>query len=219
MIPIRNNTATETFPFVTILIILANVSVFVYQLSLEPAEGHALIMQAGVIPYEITHGVDMPPRLGLPVQLTLLSSMFLHGGFLHIIGNMLYFWIFGSNIEDRVGHLRFVVFYLLCGVTASLVQVQGTPESTVPMIGASGAISGVLGAYLILFPRARVLTLVTFIFFFRLLEIPAVIFLGMWIILQFINVSHCGQTGVAWLAHIGGFFTGLILLPLFKKAS
>jgi membrane associated rhomboid family serine protease len=219
MIPIKNNTATETFPFVTILIILANVSVFVYQIFVGPAEGHVLIMRAGVIPYEITRGVDTPPPLGLPVQLTLLSSMFLHGGFLHIIGNMLYLWIFGSNVEDRIGHLRFAAFYLLCGIVASLVQVLGTPASTVPMVGASGAISGILGAYLILFPKARVLTLVTFFFFFRLVEIPAVIFLGMWIVLQFINVSHCGQTGVAWLAHIGGFFTGLILLLLFKKTS
>ncbi len=217
MIPLKDNIPTETFPFIVILIILANVCVFVYQLSLEPIEEHALIMRGGAIPYEISHRVDKPPQLGYPVQLTLLSSMFLHGGFLHIIGNMLYLWIFGKNIENRLGHLRLILFYLICGVVATFIHIQGDPESTIPLIGASGAISGVLGAYLVLSPKARVLTAITLGFFIKLIEVPAVIFLGFWIILQFINASVPNQTGVAWLAHIGGFFTGMILVPLFQK--
>ncbi len=219
MIPLRDNKPTETFPFVTILIILANIAAFVYQLSLEPEIREELIMRAGAIPREISNGVDSPPLLGYPVQLTLISSMFLHGGFLHIMGNMLYLWIFGNNIEDRVGHLRFIFFYLICGIAAALIHIQGDPQSTVPMIGASGAISGILGAYLILFPKARVLTLVTLGFFIRFVELPAIIFLGFWILLQFINVSSSSQAGVAWLAHIGGFFAGLLLVPLFKKRT
>lgn len=219
MIPIKNNTPTETFPFVTIFIILANVAAFIYQLSLEPPLRLVLIMRAGVIPYEISHRVDTPPLLGYPVHLTLISSMFLHGGFLHIIGNMLYMWIFGNNIEDRIGHIRFIFFYLICGVVATLIHIQSDPESTIPLIGASGAISGVLGAYIILFPKARILTLLTLGFFIRLVQLPAVVFLGLWIILQFINAYYSSQPGVAWIAHIGGFFTGLILVPLFKKTQ
>ncbi len=217
MIPLKDNIPTETFPFVTILIILINIAVFMYQLSLEPEAREELIMQAGAIPYEISHGVDKPPLLGHPVQLTLLSSMFLHGGLLHIIGNMLYLWIFGRNVEDRVGHLRFIFFYLICGVVASIVHIGSSPESIIPLVGASGAISGVLGAYLILSPKAKILTLITFGFFIRLVEIPALIILSLWIILQFINAYSLHQTNVAWLAHIGGFFAGLFLIPLFRK--
>lgn len=218
MIPLRDNVPTKTFPFITILIIVMNIAVFIYQLSLgSEARRDELIKRAGATPYEISHGVDEPPLLGYPVQLTLLSSMFLHGGLFHIIGNMLYLWIFGKNIEDRVGHLRFIFFYLVCGVVASIIHIATSPESRIPMVGASGAISGVLGAYLILFPRAKILTLVTFFIFIRFIEIPAFIVLGFWIIVQFINATSLHQTNVAWFAHIGGFFTGLFLIPLFRK--
>ena len=217
MIPLRDNVPTKTFPFITILIIVINIAVFVYQLSLGSEAREELIMRAGAIPYEISHGVDKPPLLGCPVQLTLLSSMFLHGGLFHIIGNMLYLWIFGKNIEDRVGHLRFIFFYLVCGVVASIIHIATSPESRIPMVGASGAISGVLGAYLILFPRARILTLVIFLIFIRFIEIPAFIILSFWIIVQFINATSLHQTNVAWFAHIGGFFAGLFLIPLFRK--
>ena len=217
MIPLRGSVPTEKFPFVTILIIVINVAVFMYQLALEPKAQEELIMRAGATPYEISHGVDKPPAFGYPVQLTLLSSMFLHGGLFHIIGNMLYLWVFGSNIEDRVGHLRFIFFYLICGVVAGIAHIASGPESTIPMVGASGAISGVLGAYLILFPRARILTLITLGFFIRLVEMPALIVLGFWIIVQLVNATFLRQTDVAWLAHIGGFFAGLLLIPLFRK--
>ena len=217
MIPLKDNIPKETFPLVTILIILINIAVFMYQLSLEPEARQELIMRAGATPHEISHGEDRPPLLGYPVQLTLLSSIFLHGGLLHILGNMLYLWIFGRNVEDRVGHLGFVFFYLICGVIASIVHIGIRPESTIPMVGASGAISGVLGAYLILSPGARILTLITFGFFIRLVEIPAIIILSLWIILQLINATSLHQTNVAWFAHIGGFFAGLLLIPLFRK--
>ncbi len=217
MIPLRGSVPTEKFPFVTILIIVINVAVFMYQLSLGQKANEELVMRAGATPYEISHGVDTPPAFGHPVRLTLLTSMFLHGGLFHIIGNMLYLWVFGNNIEDRVGHLRFIFFYLICGVAAGIVYIASGPESRIPMVGASGAISGVLGAYLILFPRARILTLITLGFFIRLVEMPALIVLGFWIIVQLVNATFLHQTDVAWLAHIGGFFTGLLLIPLFRK--
>jgi membrane associated rhomboid family serine protease len=145
---------------------------------------------------------------------TVFSSMFLHGGFFHVAGNMLYLWIFGKNVEDTLGHTRFSLFYLLSGVAAAATQVLAAPASEVPMIGASGAVSGILGAYLILFPQARVLTLVIFGFFWRLLSIPAVVVLGFWIVLQILNgLGSFGEAGgVAWFAHIGGFFAGMLLL-------
>ena len=217
MIPLRDSVPAETFPFFTVLIIFINVAVFAYQLYLGPELQEEFIMRAGAIPHEIVQGIDEPPLLGYPVRLTLISSMFIHGGFLHIIGNMLYLWIFGNNIEDRVGHMRFVLFYLVCGLIAGVSHIATDPGSMVPMVGASGAISGILGAYLLLFPRARILTLLIFGFFIRLVEIPAVIVLSLWIILQLVNAHFSSGAGVAWFAHIGGFFAGLILIPLFRK--
>jgi len=218
MIPLRDSVPAEVFPFVTILIIVMNLAVFAYQFSLEPEAREEFIMRAGAVPYEISHGEDKPPLFfGYPIQMTLVSSMFLHGGFLHILGNMLYLWIFGDNIESKVGHLRFLFFYLICGAIASIVHILTGPESTVPMVGASGAISGVLGAYLLLFPRARILTLLTLGFFIRLVEMPAVVVLSLWIILQMVNAYFFHQSNVAWFAHIGGFFAGIILIPLFRK--
>jgi len=145
--------------------------------------------------------------------------MFLHGGWVHLIGNMLYLYIFGDNIEDRLGHLGYLVFYLLSGIGAAMTQIFFDPASTVPLIGASGAIAGVLGAYFLLYPRARVLTLIPLVVFFPLVELPAFIFLGFWIVLQFLQAALSTSTdaagGVAWWAHAGGFVVGAILLPLF----
>ena len=153
MIPLRDINPTRTFPLITILIIVANALVFLYELTLSPSQLTRFIAEYGTVPYQITHGVALDPAFTLPVYLTLFTAMFLHGGWLHIIGNMLYFWIFGNNIEDRFGHLRFLLIYLFWGVAAGLVQVFVDPNSRVPALGASGAIAGVLGAYLVIFPH------------------------------------------------------------------
>lgn len=218
MIPLRDYRPSGSFPIVTVSLIAINVIVFVYQLLLEskPAPfsnisyGDLFIYRWGAVPREIMHGVDW---------LTLLTSMFLHGGFLHIAGNMLYLWIFGDNVEDAMGHLRFLLFYLLSGLAAALAQVMTNPDSAIPMVGASGAIAGVLGAYLLLYPYGRVLTLMILFYFIRIVEVPAIVLLGLWFLLQLANAS-LGQLaggGVAWFAHIGGFLAGALLLFLFKK--
>ena len=171
------------------------------------------------LPAALLGGETLPPALYLvPPTATLFTSMFLHGGFMHLAGNMLYLWIFGNNVEDSMGHVRFVIFYLLCGVAAALAQAWPNPDSTIPMIGASGAISGVLGAYLLLFPRARVLVLIPLGAFSRIVYVPAMFVLGFWFVLQLINtaLSEGGQGGVAFGAHIGGFVAGMVLIPLFK---
>jgi membrane associated rhomboid family serine protease len=150
--------------------------------------------------------------------LSVLTAMFLHGGWLHLIGNMLYLWIFGDNVEDRMGRVRFFVFYILCGVAASVGQALASPHSNVPTIGASGAIAGVLGAYFALFPRARVLTLIPIGIFIRVMELPAFFFLGFWFLLQFLYGSMMrGEGGVAWWAHVGGFVAGFVFVQIFKK--
>jgi rhomboid family protein len=218
LIPLKDDNPTRLVPFVTVGLILANCIVFVYELLLPPDASKALILTLGITPAEITRAVLYEPgRLG-HVAATLLTAMFLHGSILHVAMNMLYLWIFGNNIEDVMGHGRFVVFYLVCGLLASLTQVAASPHSKVPMIGASGAISGVLGAYLILFPAARVLTLLFFVIFFRVVSIPAIIVLGFWFLLQLLNASHAGEAGgVAVLAHIGGFVSGVVLIAGFRR--
>jgi len=167
----------------------------------------------GVIPYEITHFQTLAEGIRLSPPLTLLAAMFLHGSLFHLLGNMLFLWIFGNNVEDFLGPFRFVPFYLLSGLGASFFQVLFSPNSRVPMIGASGAIAGVLGAYLLLYPAARVRTLVFLFFFIRVIAIPAAYVLGLWFVLQILNVGMGG--GVAWFAHIGGFLFGLALIKLF----
>jgi len=160
-----------------------------------------------------------PEFMQVPAVLTVVTSMFLHGGWMHLIGNMLYLWIFGNNVEDAMGHGRFVVFYLLCGVAAVLAQALPAPDSTIPMIGASGAISGVLGAYLLLYPHARVLVLIPLGTFSRMVYLPAMVVLGFWFLLQFLSIllADPNQPGVAFGAHAGGFVAGMLLIPLFKR--
>jgi membrane associated rhomboid family serine protease len=219
MIPLRDDNPTTITPFVTYAFIAACVLAFLWQMSLGEKGFEAAVLALGVTPATLLGDARLPPELYLvPPVATIFSSMFLHGGFMHLAGNMLYLWIFGNNIEDSMGHVRFVIFYLLCGVAAALAQAWPNPDSTIPMIGASGAISGVLGAYLLLFPRARVLVLIPLGAFSRIVYVPAMFVLGFWFVLQLINTAlvEGGQGGVAWGAHIGGFVTGMMLIPLFK---
>jgi membrane associated rhomboid family serine protease len=208
-LPLRDENPTRGFPVITILVVGANIAVFLYQaFSVRGLEYYVQMM--GVINYEITHFRTLAhlPRIYPP--LTLFTSMFLHGGLFHLFGNMLFLWIFGNNVEEYLGSLRFLFFYLFCGLAAGLTQIAFSPNSRVPMIGASGAVAGVLGAYFILYPRARVLTLVFLLFFIRIVPIPAAYVLGFWFILQLLNVGLGG--GVAWFAHIGGFISGILLI-------
>jgi membrane associated rhomboid family serine protease len=215
MIPLKDDNPTASFPWVTIGLITINCLVFLYQFSLGVYGMQKFILKAGAIPYEITHIKDIYPVASVPIPLTLFSAMFMHGGFTHIIGNMLYLWIFGDNVEDAMGHIRFIFFYLLCGILASMLHILTDVNSTIPMVGASGAIAGILGAYFILYPRTRVLTLIFFFFFIRIIRIPAVIILGFWFILQILNAQSGG--GVAWYAHIGGFLAGALLIEPFTN--
>ncbi len=215
-IPLKDENPTRRFPFVTIFFIALNVLVFFYQaLSSQGLAYH--LYRMGAIPYEITRlltghfqvHLGYLPRLFPP--LTLLTSMFLHGSLLHLLGNMLYLWIFGNNVEDFLGHFRFIFFYLISGLGASFVHIIFHPSSKVPVIGASGAIAGVLGAYFLLYPRARVLTLV----FIWILPVPAFLILGLWFVGQVMNIGLGG--GVAWFAHIGGFLIGIALIRTYSR--
>lgn len=219
MIPIRDINPTQRFAIVTFLLIVVNCAVFLYELTLGPS-GEEFIAAFALVPRQL-FSLSAGPDDVIPAWATVVTSMFLHGGILHIGGNMLYLWIFGNNIEDSMGRIRFLLFYVLCGAVAAYAHAAANAASTVPMIGASGAVSGVLGAYLLLYPRARVLTLILFGFYIRTIEVPAMFVLGFWFLLQFLNAllsSGAGQ-GVAWYAHLGGFIAGLFLIGLFKRRS
>jgi membrane associated rhomboid family serine protease len=196
---------------VTLSLIAVNAAVFFLQAA-APNGLDLAALRFGAVPYAITHFRSLPEAPAFPPLLTLLTSMFLHGSLLHLLGNMLYLWIFGNNIEDRLGPIRFILFYLVCGIAAALTHILFQPGSRIPMIGASGAIAGVLGAYWALFPRARVKTFVFLIFYIAVIPIPAGIVLGLWFLLQVLNVGLGG--GVAWFAHIGGFLAGILLIRL-----
>jgi len=212
-IPLRDENPTSRVPYVTILLIALNIVIFAAG-AVFPQGVEQSALRFGAIPYEITHFHSLDQALRVPPLLTLLTSIFIHGSLFHLLGNMLYLWIFGNNVEDVLGSFRFVVFYLACGLAAGLTQVAATPGSRLPMIGASGAIAGVLGAYWVLFPRARVLTLV----FLFVVPVPAGIVLGLWFVAQLLNVGLGG--GVAWFAHIGGFLAGigLVLTAVRRRA-
>jgi membrane associated rhomboid family serine protease len=222
MIPLRDAIPAQSFPAATVLLIALNVLAFLYELSL----GEALdvfIMRYGAVPLRFVLAGQMEQVSTVERFFPLFTSMFLHGGWLHLGGNMLYLWIFGDNIEDRLGHVRFLVFYLVCGLAAALTQIYIHPASKIPMVGASGAVAGVLGAYLILFPHAHVLALIPILFFFQIVELPAVLFLVFWFLMQFLNgaIAITGSPyltgGVAWWAHIGGFVSGVALGFLLPK--
>lgn len=224
MIPISDSPrGPRVFPFVIILVLVANIAVFVMQLGMSGREVEAFVRAYGVVPAEITGGVDLPPRIDWPIYATLVTSMFIHGGWLHIGSNMLYLWVFGDNVEAMMGHGRFVLFYLLCGVAAAFAQVLLEPGSTVPAVGASGAIAGILGAYVVYFPHARVKTVILLVFFFTTARVAAYVLIGLWILLQVVNgLAAIGveQTGgVAYWAHIGGFVIGLLTARAFQRAD
>jgi membrane associated rhomboid family serine protease len=222
--PLRDDNPTEMFPVVTLLLIAACVAAWWYLQGAgfsEQALGES-ICALGAIPAEVTgsgEGAPGPCRLGGLTWHGLLSSMFLHGSWMHLIGNMWFLWIFGNNVEDSMGHLRFVVFYLLSGLVAALAHVASDPSSTVPMVGASGAISAIMGAYMVLYPRARVDTLFFFVIFVRVVPLPAFVMLGYWMVIQLLSSvgAPASGGGVAYLAHIGGFVAGVVLIFLFRN--
>ncbi len=232
MIPFKDDNPTQRFPFLTITFISVNVLVYLLQIFIsshargdvlafliqifKPSHLREIAYNYGAIPYFLLTFRDAQP---IHPVLTVFSSMFMHGSILHLGSNMLYLWIFGNNIEDTLGYGRFIVFYLLCGVAATYSHALTNPGSTTPMIGASGAVSGILGAYLLLFPRAKVHTLIFFGFFIKVVRLPAVFVIGFWIIIQFVNGMVAkgvpSQGGIAWFAHIGGFVVGLLTVKLF----
>ena len=208
MIPLRDTQPSYSKPLVTILIIVLNAVVFLYEISLDPFSRNHLIAVYGLVPDRFH-------------PISLLTSMFLHGGWLHIIGNMWFLWIFGDNIEDVLGHGKYALFYLLCGMAAALAHMAMNADSRMPTIGASGAIAGVMGAYLVKFPHARIQTLVVVFIFLTTYELPAAFLLIYWFIIQFFSgvgsvaYSHVSEQGVAWFAHVGGFLAGIVLIYVF----
>ena len=222
MIPLDDDNPTSITPVVTIGLIAACCAMFIVQLSAGREAGMRLVYELGVVPAVLFGSARLEGVSGaLPPAATLVSSMFLHGGWLHLIGNMLYLWIFGNNIEDAMGYPRFVLFFLVCGVTAALCHALVEPSSVIPMIGASGAISGVLGAYALLYPRAQVLVAVPLGFFLHVAKFPALLVLGIWFSVQILSslAAEPGEPGVAWMAHVGGFLAGVVLVPLFKRRT
>jgi len=220
MIPLKDDNPTTVTPVVNWTVMGLCILVFLWQVGLDPRESQEAIYAYGVIPAVLLEGARLPPEIALvPPEMTIFTSMFMHGGWLHLIGNMLYLWIFGDNVEDSMGHLRFIVFYLVCGTVAVFAQALPDTQSTIPMIGASGAISGVLGAYLLLYPHARVVVLIPLGFLSQIILLPAGIVLALWFGLQLLQSALTPKdvAGVAFGAHIGGFLAGMALVPLFKS--
>lgn len=219
MIPLRDNVRSGSFPIVNTTLIIANIAGFLYEIYL--GDGLRLfIMENGVIPAVVTsfEPISVYERL-----VPFFTSMFIHGDLFHIIGNMLFLYIFGDNVEDRMGHVKYLLFYILTGLGAAILQIIMNVNSVIPMVGASGAISGVLGAYLLYFPHARVLALVPIFVFIQLIYIPSTIFIGLWFVMQFmsgvITVGGPDTGGVAFWAHVGGFIAGLIIAGRFGKKN
>jgi membrane associated rhomboid family serine protease len=217
LFPIRDHNPRVRFPVATVVLIAANALVFLFELMLHPHVQRLLLQTAGAIPYEIVHHVDIGPHDLLPWPATLWTAMFLHGGWMHLIGNMWFLWLFGDNVEEALGPVRFLLFYFVVGTVGALSQCWSLPSSTAPMIGASGAVAGVLGGYVMLYPRSRVETFVAIPFFWNFVDLPAWIFLGIWFVMQFFTGS-----GVAWMAHVGGFLAGVgavrLLMPPPRRA-
>ena len=219
MIPLQDDNPTKHTPVVTIIFIAICVAVFLYQSSLPREPGNIFVFQYGAIPSVVFGHASLPDEatVAIPAALTLVTSMFLHGGWMHLLGNMLYLWIFGNNIEDVMGHTKYIAFYILCGILAALSHAMTDPSSQIPMVGASGAISAVLGAYLLLFPRAHVLVLIPGI---GMARVAAGIVLGMWFVTQLVSGGMSAGAkggGVAFFAHIGGFVAGMALIGFFKR--
>lgn len=221
MIPLKDRNPTHKVPYVTFFLIGMNIVVFLYEISLGEALS-GFFESYGIVPARVYSALT-GETLSIAALGTLFSSMFLHGGWLHLGGNMLYMWVFGDNVEDKLGHARFIGFYLLCGLASAILHILIGPSSIVPTIGASGAIAGVLGAYIVMFPRARVVTLIPIFIFIHIAELPALLVLGFWFVLQFFNgVLAIGDAGgqlggIAWWAHIGGFAAGVLLVRPFRR--
>ncbi len=220
MIPLRDSNPSRTIPFVNYLLIAVNVLAFLLEVSLGRGMTK-LILHLGLVPYNFVDDIQRI-QINVGTILPLFSSMFLHGGWMHLIGNMLFLYIFGDNVEDRFGHFKYLVFYFIAGLTAAGTQIYMFPNSEVPMVGASGAIAGVLGAYVFMFPSAKILTLIPIFFFFQLIELPAFLFLGIWFLMQILSGLFAlgigaDAGGVAWWAHIGGFVAGIVLIPFLRK--
>ena len=222
-IPLFDDNPSRRTPWVAWSAIALCVLIFFWQQSLGPQGERLAFFQYGFVPANASGAAPLPPGLAvLPAWATMITAMFLHGGWMHLGGNMLYLWIFGDNVEDSMGSVRFACFYILCGVAAALAQFMIDPSSRVPMVGASGGIAGVLGAYLILHPRAAVRTFLLIFIFVRFINLPAWIVLGIWIGGQFIAVPGAlsgNDGGVAYFAHIGGFIAGMVLVPFFKRSD
>jgi membrane associated rhomboid family serine protease len=223
MIPLKDMAARRSFPFVTLLLIVANVLVFIHQLSLSPPELETFIKNYGLVPAKISLAIAGRHYTLAEALIPLFTCMFLHGGFLHIIGNMWFLWIFGANVEDRLGYLPYLLFYLVCGIISGVAQVLFSWGARVPSLGASGAISGVLGAYIVFFPASRILTLVPLFIIWFTARIPAWVFIGLWFVVQFLSgVNSLGVAsvgGVAWWAHVGGFLCGVLLAGATRSFS
>ena len=220
MIPVSDTVRARTTPYVNIGLILANILVFLYEIALTPHEVNRFFIEHGVVPTHLIDWLHNPSGLGEP--LTVLTAAFIHGGWLHLIGNMLYLWVFGDNVEDALGHIRYLLFYLLAAVGAVALQVFMDQNGTIPMVGASGAIAGVLGAYLVLYPTATVGVIIPLFWFFGAFPVPAAFLIGFWFLLQiFSGVAAIGTAtgiseGVAVWAHVGGFATGFLILLLLR---
>lgn len=222
MIPLKDDNPSQLTALVNYGLIVACVLAFLWQMTLGPQGGQRAVYALGAIPATLLGDAELPPDIAIVSPwATVITSMFLHGGVLHLLGNMLYLWIFGDNIEDSMGHVRYILFYVLCGIAAVFAQALPDPTSEVPMIGASGAISGVLGAYLLLFPHARILVLIPLGFVMHSTRLPAMWVLLLWFGLQFLSsaLQGPGSGGVAFRAHIGGFIAGMVLIPLFKRRT
>jgi len=220
MFPLSDDNPHLTTPVITWGVMAVCVLVFLWQLTLGEQGGQAAFFAYGMVPDRLLGDAELPPGVAtVPAWMTVFTSMFMHGGWLHLGGNMLYLWIFGDNVEDSMGHGRFAVFYLICGVAASLAQALADPGSQIPVIGASGAIAGVLGAYILLHPRATVRTLIFLGFFVTILHIPAIYVLGFWFLIQFVSAvaTPLEGGGVAFWAHLGGFVAGMVLVPVFRR--
>jgi membrane associated rhomboid family serine protease len=219
MIPLKDDTPAARRPYVTMALIGACSGVFLWQRTLDVAANRRAVAALGAIPAVLLTDARLPADLQwIPRYASVFTYMFVHGGWLHLAGNMLYLWIYGDNVEDCMGHARYLLFYCACGIAAVYAQALSEPHSAYPVIGASGAISGVLGAYLLLFPRAKVLTLVMLPFFFTTLRLPAMLLLLLWFAVQLVSdLGAHGGAGVAFRAHIGGFLAGMMLVPVLKR--
>jgi membrane associated rhomboid family serine protease len=217
--PLRDENRSDSFPLVTVLLIAINTAVFLYQLSLGSRGEEEFVLRMGAIPHDLLYGVTLPYSTQPASYWTLLTCLFVHAGLVHLVGNMWFLWIFGDNIEAFLGRFRFLAFYLACGVLASLSHVLCNADSHVPIVGASGAISGILGAYALIYPKVRIRTLVFLGFFIDVVPIPAFFFLGFWFLVQFLGGLGAGESDVAFAAHVGGFASGVAITWLATRRS